>query len=170
MTGEDEYTIVGDRLRFSFKDGFVAIPYVRQKIDSTTGFPMVPDNIYARSAINYYVIWKMKERECWSHREGSCQLAEKAEKKWEDYIKKFKNHAKMPKGVDQHQNLMEQSRYMLPRLKRYYGFFGKLGTKENRPFNQPRQFYGGSYGQRIDADTGVNTNTNSNGSWDNNGQ
>lgn len=156
QTGEDEYTIVGDAIRFSFKEGFVAVPYIRQKLDEK-GMPMIPDNGYAKAAINYYIIWKMKERECWNHREGSCQLAEKAQMLWNDYIKKFKNHAKMPKGVDQHQNLMEGSRYLIPRLKRYYGFFGKLGTKENRPFNEPRDNYRSSYGQRIDADTGTNT-------------
>lgn len=136
--GEDEYTVVGDKIRFSFREGLVSIPYLRQRIDPETGYPMVPDNYYASSAINYYIIWKMKERDCWSHREGACQLAEKAQRLWDDYIRKFINDAKMPSGIDQHQNLAEQSRYMIPRLNRYYSFFGKLGTQENRVFKDPR--------------------------------
>ena len=44
----------------------------------------------------------------------------------------------MPSGVDEHQNLAQQSRYLIPRMNKYYGFFGKLGRAENRPFNNPR--------------------------------
>ena len=138
-TIHEEYTIIANSvLRFSFKEGFVAVAYLRQKVDETTGYPMIPDNEYARSAVTYYMAWKTKQRECYMHREGACQLAKDAKADWESYVKKFKNYAKMPTGVDQHQNLMEQSRYLIPRLSRYYGFFGKLGRAENRPFNDPR--------------------------------
>ena len=41
----------------------------------------------------------------------------------------------MPTGVDQYQNIMEQSMYMIPRFKKYYGFFGSLGREENKAFN-----------------------------------
>lgn len=133
----DEYTIVGDQLRFSFKEGFVALAYLRQRIDEETGYPMVPDDESAKAAITYYLGWKTKERECWNHREGSCQLAEKAEQHWMHYIKQFKNKAKMPFGTDDYEDLMEQSNYLIPRRKRYYGFFGKLGKAEDRTFNDP---------------------------------
>ena len=43
----------------------------------------------------------------------------------------------MPWGVDQHQNLMDQGNYLLPRRKQYYGFFGKLGAAEGRNINDP---------------------------------
>lgn len=135
----DEYTIAGDKIRFSFESGFVAIAYLRQRVDLNTGYPLIPDNEYARNAITYYMAWKMNQRACYSHREGACQLADRAEIQWRGYIKKFKNNAKMPTGIDQHQNLMQQSRYMIPRLNRYYGFFGKLGRPEKRPFNHPRR-------------------------------
>lgn len=144
-----EYTISGSKIRFSFEKGRVAISYLRQKIDDATGYPMIPDSSYAKTAINYYLIWKFKERECWNHREGACQLAEKAQLNWNSYIKKFKNNAKMPFGIDQYQNLMEQSNYLIPRTKRYYGFFGRLGKMEDRKFNDPnyRNIYPG-YGRK----------------------
>lgn len=135
----DEYTVAGDKLRFSFESGFIAIAYLRQRVDLSTGYPLVPDNEYARNAITYYMAWKMNQRACYSHRQGACQLADRAEIQWNKYIKRFKNNAKMPTGVDQHQNLMQQSRYLLPRLNRYYGFFGKLGRPEERPFTNPRR-------------------------------
>ena len=133
----DEYTIVQDKLRFSFKEGFVAVAYTRQMIDTCTGFPMIPDDESAKAAITYYIGWKIKERECWNHREGACQLAEKAEAKWLKYIKQFKNKAKMPYGADEHQNLLEEAYYLIPNHRKYYGYFGKLGRPENRNYFDP---------------------------------
>ena len=135
----DEYTIVQDQLRFNFQTGFIALAYIRQMIDNETGYPMIPDDESARTAITYYLGWKIKEMEAWNHREGAMQLAQIAEQHWLKYIKQFKNKAKMPTGVDQYQNLMEQSNYLIPNHNRYYGFFGKLGTAENRTFNGPRK-------------------------------
>lgn len=133
----DEYTVVDDQLRFSFKEGFVAIAYLRSKVDLETGYPLVPDDESAKAAITYYLGWKIKEREAWNHREGAMQLAQVAEARWLKYIKQFKNKAKMPWGTDEYEDLMEQGNYLLPRNKRYYGFFGKLGRAEDRIFNDP---------------------------------
>lgn len=135
----DEYTIVQDQLRFNFETGLIALAYIRQMVDTETGYPMIPDDESARAAITYYLGWKIKEMEAWNHREGAMQLAQIAEQHWLKYIKQFKNKAKMPTGVDQYQNLMEQSNYLIPNHNRYYGFFGKLGTAENRTFNGPRK-------------------------------
>lgn len=131
----DEYTIAGNYLKFSFKEGYIAIAYVRQPIDIETGYPMIPEDSSAMSAINYYISWKMKERECFMNREGACQLAQKAEESWKRYLRQTVNAAMMPQGVDDYQDLMEQSNYLIPRRDRYYGFFGKLNTKESRRFN-----------------------------------
>lgn len=145
----EEYTIAGDMLRFSFESGYVAVAYLRQRVDPATGYPMIPDDEYARNAVTYYLAWKIKQREAYLHREGAMPLAKDAQSQWESYIKKFKNKAKMPHGLDQYQNLAEQSRYLIPRHNRYYGFFGKLGRMEDRPFNHPegryRTFIGNSY-------------------------
>lgn len=128
----DEYTVVQDALRFNFKEGFIAVAYLRQMVDCETGYPMVPDDESAKAAITYYLGWKFKENECWNHREGACQLAERAESRWLKYIKQFKNKAKMPTGADQYQNLMEQHSYLVPNRKRYYGFFGRVRDQYTR--------------------------------------
>ena len=133
----DEYTIVGDQLRFSFKEGQVALAYLRQRVDKETGYPMIPDDESAKAAITYYLGWKTKEREGWNHREGAMQIAQVAEQRWLKYVKQFKNKAKMPWGTDEYEDLMEGSNYLIPKRKRYYGFFGKLGQAENRSFNDP---------------------------------
>ena len=43
----------------------------------------------------------------------------------------------MPSGIDQYQNIMENSLYLIPRTRKYYGYFGKLGREEDRLFNNP---------------------------------
>lgn len=134
----EEYSPQGEKIKFSFENGVVAISYLRQRMDDE-GYPMIPDDNYARSAMTYYILWKIKEREAYLHREGSMQLALKAEQSWNDYIKKFKNKAKMPKSAAQYQNLANESRYLIPRHNKYYGYFGSLGHLENRPFNDPDQ-------------------------------
>lgn len=140
-----EYTIVDDQIRFNFKEGFIAVAYLKQKTDPATGYPMIPDDISAKSAITYYIAWKIKEREAFSHREGALQLAQIAEQHWLKYAKQFKNKAKMPSTVDDYQDLMDQGNYLIPSRNRYYGFFGKLNTPENRNFNDPdrrnRRYY-----------------------------
>jgi hypothetical protein len=137
MNSRDEYTIVQDQIRFNFKDGFVAVAYLRQMTDPETGYPMIPDDESAKAAITYYLAWKIKQREMYNHREGAERLVAYAEQHWLKYIKQFKAKTKMPSTIDDYQDMMENSSYLIPRRKRYENFFGKMGTAENRPFNTP---------------------------------
>lgn len=137
---EYEYTIVGTtekKLRFSFQEGYVALSYIKSAIDSETGYPLIPDNVRHITAITYYVKWKIAEYNTWNGREGFRNLAQDSENKWLKYVKQAKNWTKMPKTVDQFQNLLEQSHYLIPRHNRYYKYFGNLGKAEKRKFNDP---------------------------------
>ena len=145
--GPDEYTIVGTvdkKLRFSFKEGFVALSYIKSALDSNTGYPLVPDNIRHIQAINYYVRWKIAEYLDWNGREGFGSKAESNMQLWLKYVKQAKNYTKMPKSIDQFQNLLEQSHYLIPRHNRYYKYFGNMSRAEDRKFNDPdrRNHYG----------------------------
>lgn len=136
----DDYTIVGvteKKFRFSFEEGYVAVAYVKNALDKDTGYPLIPDNISYISAITYYIKWKIAEKHDWSGREGWSTKAEKAEQRWIKYCRQAKNYMKMPKSIDQYQNLLEQSHYLIPRHNRYYGYFGNLGRREDRSFNNP---------------------------------
>ena len=138
----DEYTIIGTvdrKLRFSFKEGYIAIAYMRTAVDEETGYPLIPDEISYITAITYYLKWKLAEVEFDSQREGSLQRSQVYEQKWLKYARQAKNNAKMPKTVDDYQNLLEASHYLIPRHDRYYNYFGKLGRREERPFNNPDQ-------------------------------
>lgn len=138
QSSTDEYTIIqGEILRFSFKEGSVAVSYLRQVLDEETGYPMIPDNISYTTAITKYITMKMFERDFYNNREGAAQKMTKAEQDWHWYCKQASNVDLMPYGVDEHQNLLDQRNYILPRQNRYYGFFGKMARPETRKYNDP---------------------------------
>ncbi len=146
-TGTDEYTIInGDIIRFSFEKGQIVLSYVRQLLDED-GYPMIPDHFAYTTAITKYVLMKLMEREFYANRDGSVAKLGKAEQDWHWYCKQARNRAMMPKGVDAWQNILEQRQYMLPRVNRYYGFFGKMSRPESRKFNDPdfRNYFRGNY-------------------------
>ena len=135
----DEYTIVGTvrkRFRFSFPDGLVGVSYLRQAIDDQTGYPLVPDNPSVTEALVYYVKWKLAERYQWVGMQGYTQIAERANLQWLKYVRQAKAYFKMPKSVDDYQDLLEQSHHLIPRMRRYYGYFGQLGKEEDQSFKQ----------------------------------
>lgn len=128
----DEYTIIGTaekKLRFSFKEGLVAIAYLESKCDNETGYPYIPDDPSYISALTYYVKWKMSERKMWEGDRLFASMTGDMERKWVHYAGQAKNKMKMPQSLDEYQNLLEGYRYMLPRDK-YYGFFGNIGRNE----------------------------------------
>jgi hypothetical protein len=135
---EDEYTIVGmfeKQLRFSFKEGQIALAYLKSAIDSETGYPLIPDEISCITAISYYVKWKIAEWFAWNKREGYNSIAQNQERLWIKYVKQAKNKAKMPKTLDDYQDLLEQSHSLIPSHKKYYGFFGNLGKGGTNLYN-----------------------------------
>jgi hypothetical protein len=137
LTCTDEYTIVGEmdkRLRYNFIEGQVAVSYLRNTVDES-GYPLIPDNISYITAIVYYIKWKIAEWYEWSGREGWGGKAEKAEARWIKYVRQGKNWMKMPKTLDQHQNLLELTHNLVPNHKRYYEYFGNVSKKQTRNFN-----------------------------------
>lgn len=135
---EEEYSIVGgDTIRTSFETGMVAIAYVRQMLDPETGYPMIPDDYSYMTAITKYITMKIMERHFYNNREGYTSRLQKAESDWHWYCKQASNSSLMPQGVDQLQNMLEQRQYLLPNMRRYYGFFGNMSRAENRKYNDP---------------------------------
>jgi len=126
---EDKYTIVGSaekRLRFSFKNGIVALSYLRNQLDKETGYPLIPDQISCITAITYYLKWKISEWLVWNGRGDLRNEVQQAELHWLKYARQSKNYQKMPKSLDDYQDLLEQTHYLVPNHKKYYQFFGKI--------------------------------------------
>jgi hypothetical protein len=125
----DEYTIVGTTerfLRFNFRYGLVAIAYLKNRVDPDTGYPYIPDDVRFVTAITYYIKWKLSEWFSWNGREGFKSITEDMERKWLKYVRQAKNYAKMPKSLDDYQNLLESSHNIIPDYNKYYSFFGNL--------------------------------------------
>ena len=131
QSSTDEYTLVGDKIRTSFKEGSLAISYNRQTIDVETGYPMIPDDVSIINAIFWYIAWKYNTRLWMIGREGSADKMQESERQWIWYCKQSGNKHILPYGIDQFQNLTESRSQLLPTKNRYYGFFGKLGRQGN---------------------------------------
>lgn len=130
----DEYNIIdGTELRFSFKEGQVAIAYNQNRL-STDGLPMIPDDVsYVTAAVNY-VRYKHFEREFYAGREGAESKMSKAETEWTWYCAQAGNKALMLSGEDEHQNFLSQRSYLLPQNSRYFNFFGGMNKPEQRNY------------------------------------
>ena len=111
---KDTYTIIrNSKLRFSFREGSVAIAYLRVPLDEETGYPLIPDHYSYTTAITKYINMKLADIEFQSNREGSVTKLQKAESDWQWYCKQAGNYALMPKTVDDWISLQETN------LKRY---------------------------------------------------
>ena len=150
--GADEYSFIdkGRALRLSFAEGSIAIAYDRVCVDEN-GYPMIPDHASYITAISKYITYRIMEKRFYRNERGSDSRMQKAENDWHWYCKQAGNLALMIRGEDDHQDMLEQRLHMLPKLKRYYGFFGKMNKAEGRKFNDPdnrnnNYFRGTSYG------------------------
>lgn len=131
----DEYTVIlGKTVRTSFREGQVALAYLRQVRDIESGYPMVPDNISYKTAITKYVQMMIAGREFATGRENAERRLAKYESDWQWYCQQASNVDKMPHGVDEYQDLLDQRSYLLPSRNRYFGFFGNLSKPEPSRF------------------------------------
>lgn len=173
--GLSEYTISDNMLKTSFKEGSVAIAYYRQKLDPITGYPMIPEDVSFTTAITKYITMMYMSRMWYMGREGYSDKMQKAEADWQWYCKQASNKAFTLHGVDEHQNLLEQRNHLIPKINRYYGFFGNLGRAEDRSYFNRHEAPGrkrhedNSDSSEINSTVIVNNDnsTTLNDSWDN---
>lgn len=137
---QDEYTVNDPYLRFSFKEGFVAISYITRKLDAE-GYPMIPNTTSHMEAVTRYVTYRLLYKMWLNGDEGAERRMLKAEQDWHWYCKQAGNLSMMPKGIDEHQDHLDMRNYLLPRLYRYYGYFGRLAAPENRYWNNTMTRY-----------------------------
>lgn len=125
----DEYTIMGNTLRTSFKEGSIAISYKRILLDEETGYPMIPDDISFTTAITKYILMMWSYRQIISGREGYERIYAKSEQDWQWYCNQAKTKSFALHGIDEHENFTALKMQMNRRRNSYYKFFGNL----NRP-------------------------------------
>lgn len=146
---EHEYTIIqGEIIRTSFKEGQIAVSYLKQITDKETGYPLIPDDISVIEGITQYIIMKISTKEFYNNKEGAFNKMEKAEIQWNKYCSQAKSKMFMPSSIDEYENILQGRNYLIPRTRSYYSFFGRLNKSELRGFLDPRnaQVYNNYYG------------------------
>lgn len=118
----DEYTISGNNLVLSFKEGQVAIAYHSFPLDPDTGYPMIPDEVSVIQAIVSYITYKYMQRLWYLGREGYGDKYRQAETDYHWYIDQAKTKLFGPYGIDDFQDLLDQKTFM-PNMSKYNQFF-----------------------------------------------
>lgn len=125
ISTSEEYTIIEDTIRTSFLEGLIAVAYYKQKIDDSTGYPLIPDDYSIITAITKYITMKYMSRLWYLGREGYGDKVKKAEEDWQWYCRQAGNKIMAPYGIDEYQNILEATSHLLPNKRKYYGFFGR---------------------------------------------
>lgn len=142
-TPKDKFTVIKNSvIRFSFQEGQIALSYLRQVVDEESGYPLVPEDYSALTAITEYLSMKKAKRDFQNGRDGSKGRMDKAEADFQWYCGQARSKAIMPKTVDEFENIKNQRNYIIPRTTAYSSFFGKLSTPENRAYNNPNGIRG----------------------------
>lgn len=140
----DEYTIQHDEIMTSFKEGQVAIAYVRSVIDKNTGYPMIPDEYSTIAAITAYITMKYMARLWYQGREGYGDKYRKAEESWQWYCRQASNGNFMPHGIDEFQNLHDSLKSgLLPTAPNYYSYFGKMSRPKDESWKDTKRTFRG---------------------------
>jgi len=132
-TCKDEYTIVENLFRFSFETGQVMISYLKQILDEN-GYPMIPDNVSAITAIENFIRMKVFQEDFDNNRDGAERKYMSASSDWHWYCGQAQNEDFMPQSIDEWQNLVDMKNHLIPKKNRYYGFFGALSHPEQLKF------------------------------------
>jgi hypothetical protein len=138
----EEYTIRDPYIRFNFKEGSVAISYNRTQVDDK-GLPMVPDNRNVTEGIMAYVRYKMESKKFYNGEPNDKRML-KSEQDWQWYCLQAANWLMIHKTTDEWQNSLDQRSYLLPRVHRYFGYFGKMNKPEDRSWNHTRSYFRGT--------------------------
>lgn len=130
-----QYQELNNRLlRFNFQEGYVILSYKTYPVDEKTGYPKVPDNISIQTAIEYYIKWKLAERYSWTGKPNFENKLKSSYELWLKYCDQAVNYQRMPKTIDDYQDLLEQSQNIIPNDRRYYTFFSNLSRQDRRAF------------------------------------
>lgn len=133
-----EYTLTEDYLTVSERTGYIMLSYLAQPLDEE-GYPLIPDNYSYESALVSFVCYKFFARK---FSEEPTQANERRmqhySSDWQWYCQQAKNSLMMIQGIDEHENMSKQRKYLIPRENQYENFFGRSGRREKRRWNVPR--------------------------------
>lgn len=116
-----EYMIDNGKILFSFKEGVIILSYKAVRLDEN-GYPMVPDEISARTAITKYIIMKYMTRQWYLGREGYQDKMMKSQQDWDWYCRQFRNKVTMPDEDEYRKIQMKENRLILRPSRDFRGY------------------------------------------------
>lgn len=123
--GTDYYFVNNGYIVTSFEDGDIKLHYTAYATDSD-GFPMVPDNIYVKQALEWYIIRQMMMGG-YMHPVFNWQVADQ---KWGHYCVAAGNDLAYP-SIDKMETLKNSFVRMIPNMNRHSDFFQGMETQAN---------------------------------------
>lgn len=111
---QEEFSVIGNNFRFSFKEGQVVVSYLSQPIDIETGYPLIPDDISIISAITNYILFMYCRKMHIIGRDGYKEKYQEAEKDYNWYLSQAKNKLYGLYGEDEHDKFTESYLKIIP--------------------------------------------------------
>ena len=112
----------------------VLIAYKARPIDSKTGFPLIPDNIKYKLAVQWYITMKA-DYILWRRNSVARDVFEYSEKQSMWYIGAAGTAARTP-SIDKMESWKNQMLHLIPRINKHANFFKDLGSKESLLFGR----------------------------------
>lgn len=127
----ENYTVTPDgTITTSFKEGYLCISYTRYPMDCDDNF-LIPDNEYYKEAIRTYIMMRIWEFRMNLKEEGADRLYLMYRDQWSLMKAKAIASIEMP-TIDEMENIRNIHNRLVPRFRRYYGFFGNLASEEKQ--------------------------------------
>lgn len=130
---DESYTVTPDGvITTSFKDGYIAISYLRYPMDCDGNF-LIPDSEYYKQALRAYIMMRIWEYRMNMKEEGADKLYMNYSNQWSLMKAKATAEINLP-SLDELENIRNVQTRLVPRYRRYFSFFGNLGKEENLNF------------------------------------
>lgn len=128
------YRIEGNYIYTSFKDDAKILLSYRAFPVDLDGFPLIPDNIKFKQAVQSYIRMKCDYR-MWRKNRIERGIYEHSEREWMWYCGAATTAGNIP-TIDGMESLKNQWMHLIPRLNEQNKFFGSLGNQEYLTFSQ----------------------------------
>jgi len=131
---KEEYSVLPNGcLKTSFKEGYVLLSYYTAPMDEHGDF-LIPDSEYYKQALRSYCLMRYWEMMFNMREEGARDRFILYKTEWGRMKSRAYSDVNAP-GVDTLENVKDIMTTLIPRNKRYNGFFGNLNSAENLNFN-----------------------------------
>lgn len=122
------YEVNSDYIYTSFKDGAKVLLSYRSFPIDREGFPLIPDNISYKKAVQHYIMWKL-DYQMWRRSKISDKIFEEATQQKDWYVGKATTAAIIP-GIDGMESLKNQWLKMYQDFNTHDKFFDNLGDQQ----------------------------------------